>query len=352
MTKFKKFQLIFLAVFGVLMGGLATVKANAAAQNNIGYSVAAQLPKNQIDKRNSFFELKMKSGQTQTLHTKIFNVTNQEIKVKSAIHTAWTNSGGAIDYVNPTKTYDSSLKYKMSELTKVQGQKTVTIPAHGSKVVTAKATLPQMSGFNGLVLGAWYFERTDTKVTGNVKGANNVRNKYAYVVGMEYVLGKVPSGNLTLGKVGAGLSNYHRGVIANLRNPTATIVPNLKMNTTITNRDGGKVVKQLKQSNVQMAPNTTFGYPMLYGKTPLKAGYYHLHMVVKNTDRTWVFDRDFTITKAQANKYNRSSVDNPGMNMWLLIGIGALVMLLLILLILLIIYLIRRRRRDEEDTEK
>nr|WP_308707695.1 DUF3324 domain-containing protein [Levilactobacillus yiduensis] len=244
------------------------------------------------------------------------------------------------------------MKYKISDLSKIQGKQTITIPAKGSKVVSAKVTMPDTT-FNGILLGGWYFERVNTKVTSNVKGANNIRSKYSYVVGMEYVMGKVPSGDLKLGKVGAGISNYHRGVVADLRNPTATIVPNLKMNTTITNRDGGKVVKHLKRENVQMAPNTTFSYPMLYGKTPLEAGHYHLHMVVKNTDRTWVFDRDFTITKAQASKYNADSVDNPGINIWLLIGLGALGMLILILLILLIIYLIRRRRRDdEEDAEK
>jgi len=352
MSGFKKIQLMVLAVLGLVIGGLVPATVHAASVNNdIGYSVEAQLPKNQIDKRNSFFELKMKSGQSQTLQTKIYNVTNEEIKVKSAIHTAWTNSGGAIDYTNTTNSYDSSLKYKMSDLTKVQGQKTVTIPAKGSKTVSAKVNMPDTS-FNGIILGGWYFERLNTKVTGNVKRANNVHNKYSYVVGMEYVMGKVPSGNLKLGKVAAGISNYHRGVIANLRNPTATMVPNLKMNTTITNRDGGKVVKHLKQENVQMAPNSGFSYSMLYGKTPLAAGNYHLHMVVKNTDRTWVFDRDFTITKSQASKYNSDSVDNPGINIWLLIGLGALAMLILILLILLIIYLIRRRRRDDEDTEK
>lgn len=348
----RKFQLIIVVLFGMLMGMALPVMGRAAtATNDIGYNVKAMIPKNQIDKSQSFFELRMKPGQTQTLRTKVYNLTNQEIKVKSAIHTAWTNSGGVIDYTNQPQKFDSSLQYKMSEISKIQGAKTVTLPARGSKVVTAKVQMPQDAAFNGIILGGWYFERLNTKVTSNVKGTNNIHNKYSYVVGMEFVMGKVPAGNLKLGKVGAGISNYHRGVIAELRNPTTTMVPNLKMNTKITNRDGGQVVKQLKQENVQMAPNTTFSYPMLYGKTALKAGHYHLHMVVKNKDRTWVFDRDFTITQAQAKKYNADSVDNPGINIWLLIGLGALGMLILILLILLIIYLIRRHRRDEEDED-
>lgn len=353
MQGLKKFQLMILAVFALLIGGVVPVTAKAAGvNNNIGYSVEAQIPKNQIDKSQSFFELRMKPGQTQTLRTKIFNVTNQDIRVKSAVHTAWTNSSGVIDYINTPKSYDSSLKYKMSDISRVQGQKTVTVPAGGSKVVSVNVQVPQDKSYNGLILGAWYFERVDTKVTGKVKGANNIKNKYSYVVGMEYLMGKVPAADLKLGKVGAGMDNYHRGVIANLKNPTATIIPNLKLDSTITNRDGGQTVKRVQKENVQMAPNTTYRYPMLYGKTPLKAGNYHLHMVVKNKDRTWIFDRDFTITNAQANKFNSDSVDDPGVNIWLLIGLGALAMLILVLLILLIIYLIRRRRRDEDENEK
>ncbi|TGD19734.1 DUF916 and DUF3324 domain-containing protein [Levilactobacillus suantsaiihabitans] len=350
MQGLKKFRLIIVVCLSLLVGlSLPVLGRAATATNDIGYSVKALIPKNQIDKRQSFFELRMKPGQTQTLRVRLYNVTDQAIKIKSAIHTAWTNSGGTIDYTNQPQKFDSSLQYKMSDISKVQGAKTVTIPARKSRVMTTKVQVPRDQKFNGIILGGWYFERLNTKVTSNVKGASNVRNKYAYVVGMEYVMGKVPAGNLTLGKVGAGISNYHRGVIANLKNPTATIVPNLKMTTTITNRDGGQVIKDLKQENVQMAPNTTFSYPMLYGKTALDAGHYRLHMVVKNRDRTWVFDRNFAITKAQADKYNADSVDNPGINIWLLIGLGALGMLILILLILLIIYLIRRRRRDDEE---
>lgn len=352
MLGFKRVQLVLLTVVGIICGGLFSLGDKAqAATNNIGYNVSAKLPSNQIDRQNSFFDLRMNSNKTQKLQVKVFNVTNEEIKVKTAIHTAWTNSAGSIEYVNPTKSYDSSLRYKMSDISKIQGNKTLTIPAKSSRVVSATVKIPK-TNFNGVILGSWYFQRADSKVTGTVKGAGNMRSQYSYVIGMKYTLGQVPNPSMSLGRVGAGLSNYHRGVIADIRNTTAVIIPNLKTNTTITNRDGGKVVQKAKQENVQMAPNTTYSYPMLYGKTALKAGYYHLHMVVKNTSHEWVFDRNFRITKAQADKYNKNSVDNSGINIWLLVALGALGMLILVLLILLIIYLIRRKRRKDEEEEE
>lgn len=351
MTKLKQLQYVMLLIVGLLIG-IAPLAAHADSTGNVGYNVSAKIPTNQINRKNSFFDLRMKSQQTQQLHVRVYNVTNQEIKVKTAIHTAWTSSGGAIEYVKPATSFDSSLRYKMSDLSKIQGAKTLTIPSKGSKVVTANVKIPQ-TNFNGVILGGWYFQRTDSKVTGNVKGTSNMHNRYSYVIGMKYTLGRVPAPEMKLGKVSAGLGDAHRGIFANLRNPSAVIIPNLKMDTKITDRDNGaKVVKHATQKNVQMAPNTTFRYPMYFGKEALKAGHYHLHMVVKNTDRTWVFDRNFTITKAQANQYNRDAVESSGISIWLLVALGALGMLILVLLILLIIFLIRRKRNQDDDSKQ
>jgi len=350
MLGLKRIRLVMLLVMGIVLGGLVSLVPKAdAATNNVGYNVAAKIPSNQIDKQNSFFDLRMNSEKTQKLQVRVYNITNQDIKVETAIHTAWTNTTGAIDYVKPAKSYDATLRYKMSDLTKIQGKKTLTIPANGSKVVTATVKIPK-TNFNGVILGGWYFKRVDSKVTGNVKGANNIRSQYSYVIGMKYTMGKVPNPAMALGKVTAGQSYARRGVIADLRNTSAVIIPNLKLTTSITNRDGAKLVKKVKQENVQMAPNTTFNYPVLYGDMKLKAGHYHLHMVAKNTDREWVFDRNFTITQAQANEYNKDA--NAGISIWLLVALGALGMLILVLLILLIIYLIRRKRRKDDEEEE
>jgi len=350
MQGFKKLQFIIAMVLGVILGGSFSMSAYAADGNNVGYSVSAKIPKNQINKKNSFFDLKMKSEQKQQLQVRVYNITNQDIRVKSAIHTAWTNAAGSVEYVKPTSSYDPSLHYKMSDIAKIRGNNVITIPAGSSKLVTADVSMPKTS-FKGVILGGWYFKRVDSKVTGTVKGENSVKSIYTYTVGIKFTVGKEPNPDMKLGKVAAGLSDYHRGVIAKLRNPTAVIIPRLKVTSIITNRDGGGTVKSEKKENVMMAPNSVYDYPMLYGKTELKAGNYHLHLVAKNTDREWVFDRDFTITKVEADKYNHDAVENPGISIWLLVALGALGMLILILLILLIIYLIRRHQRDDEDEQ-
>ncbi|RRK10581.1 DUF916 and DUF3324 domain-containing protein [Lactiplantibacillus garii] len=350
MQKWLKKWVVTGLLFGLGMSASLPVKAaksSQTTQSNVGFSVAAKIPKNQINKKNSFFDLKMKKGQTETLQTVIYNSSNKDIKVQTRINTAYTNTNGTIEYVSPTTNYDPSLKYKISDITKLTGAKTVTVPANGSKTISAKISMPSEQ-VNGVILGGWYFKRVDDKVTGSVKGAMNMKSQYSYVIGLKYTSGKIPQPNMKLGSVKAGMSNYHRGIIAELRNPTAVMIPNLTTKSTITSKDSDKVVKKATRKGIQMAPNTSYNYPMLLGDTKLQAGKYHLHMVVKNTEHQWTFDKDFTITATSAQKYNKESVDNNGISIWWLIGLGALGMLVIVLLILWLIFFIKKRRQRKD----
>ncbi|BDZ31576.1 DUF916 and DUF3324 domain-containing protein [Lactiplantibacillus sp. WILCCON 0030] len=349
MRLLKRISLVGLVVLaGLVSGWFQLVGQAAKATNNVGFSVAAQLPKNQIDAKNSFYDLKLTPGQNETLKATVYNETNRDIKVRVGIHTAWTNANGAIDYTNVPKSFDPSLQNPMSQISQLQGPKTITVPANSQKVVTTQVKLPKDTT-DGVILGGWFFKRVDQKVTSTVKNANNIHSAYAYVIGMKFTIGKVPAPKLVLGKLDAGTYNYHGGIIVNLRNPKAVIVPNLKMNTKVTSLSSGKVVKQLKKDNVQMAPNTVYRYPMLVGETKLKAGRYHIHMVVKNSAHRWVFDRNFTITKAAAKQANAAVADQQGYNLWLLFGLGALAMLVLVLLVWLLIYWLKRRRQNNDS---
>ncbi|WHQ54917.1 DUF916 and DUF3324 domain-containing protein [Lactiplantibacillus plantarum] len=335
----------------VMISGLAAVvpaqAANTDTSNNIGFSVAAQTPRNQIDKQATFFDLKMTAGQTQTLQTRIYNTTNRDIRVAMGIHTAYTNSGGAIEYVTPAKKYDASLQYRVDQLTKIKGPTTVTVPANGSKLVSAQTTMPTKD-FNGALLGGWDFKRVDQKVTGEVKGATNISSEYSYVVGIKYSLGTAATPVLKLSDVAAGMVNYHRSIVVTLRNTAAVMIPRVTMKTTVTAKDSGKTVVKATKQGVMLAPNTTFNYPLLLNKQKLQAGTYHLHLVAHNSAHKWTFDRDFKISAATAKTYNQDTVDDNGISIWWLIGLGALGMLIVVLLILWLVLFLKKRRQSQD----
>ncbi|WP_436681465.1 DUF916 and DUF3324 domain-containing protein [Lactiplantibacillus plantarum] len=304
------------SVSGLAASSASSSSGKTTQSNDIGFSVAAKIPNNQIDQHNSYFDLKMTRGRQQQIQTTIYNVTNADIKVRTAIHTAYTNGNGIIEYVTPTKSYDPSLKYRMDQITKIQGPTTITIPANGSKVVTATVTMPKQA-VNGVILGGWYFKRVANKVTGSVKGSMNIANQYSYVIGLKYTAGIVPQPQLKLDTITARL----------------------------TSKNSGKVIKNFTQKNVQLAPNSVYKVPILTGTNRLQAGSYHVRLVAKNTDHRWVFDKDFVISTAAADKYNQASVDNSGMSVGWFILFGALGMLIIGLIGLLIFFWIKKRRR-------
>lgn len=95
----------------------------------------------------------------------------------------------------------------MSDITKLDEDKAVTVPAHASKVVSVTVKMPSEQ-FNGAILGGWYFKRVNEKTTGEVKGATNVSSEYSYVLGIKYNSGTTPAPVLKLSDVSAGIVNY------------------------------------------------------------------------------------------------------------------------------------------------
>ncbi|GKT03079.1 DUF916 and DUF3324 domain-containing protein [Furfurilactobacillus entadae] len=333
---------VIIAITVIFFGGVTSGHA-ADKTNNVGYSVKAELPDNQIHKDNTFYDLKMTPGQEETLKATIYNLTNKDITVSTAIHTAYTNSNGVIEYVKTTKTYDSTLKYKMSDLTKLRGPATVTVPANGHKEVTAQVTMPKDDKFKGVILGGWYFKRTDQTATGNVKGSMNIQNEYSYVIGMKYTVDKEVDPTMAMGSVSAGMTNAHKGVFPTIRNTSARIIPNMTVKSKIINKQTGKTVKTLTKKNVQMAPNSGYRIQMLYNQDTLQPGKYKVDITAKNADHAWHFTKDFTISQQEAKTYNKKDVNNKGISIWWFIIGGALGMLILVLLGIWIFFLIRNR---------
>lgn len=317
-------------VLGLLIVVFCTpVIGNAATNPNgdIGFSVSAQLPNNQRNRKSSFFDLNLKSGESQLLKVTIYNATKRDMKVKTGIHTAYTNSNGVIEYITPAKRFDPSLKYRVDLITHVQGSDVVVVPANGSKVVEAFLEAPKMA-FTGVMLGGWYFQKIDEKVTSEVTNSMNVRNQYAYVIGMKYSFGQTVAPKMSLDKVELGLKNHHTSLLAYLRNTAAVIIPDINLETKIINKKSGKVIKISKKSGVQMAPNSSYDYPFMQGEKMLKAGKYHIQMVAKNKHNRWVLEKDFTITSKEVKKYSRESVENKSISPYWFVIIGALLMLI------------------------
>lgn len=348
----KKLTCWLLSLMG-LMGGLMiaiqpTQAADQKTNATIKYSVNKLNPGKEVDASSSFYDLKVKSGQTRKIRARVYNATNQEITVKTRLFTTFTNDSGQIAYTQMAKTFDPSLQYRFDKLaTLSKGSEQIKVPAKGNKVVSATIKVP--AGFDeGVILGSWYFEKTGQTPKKGSKGIN-INHKYSYALAVKLTTNEIKTPKLTLGTVKPGLKNYRKVVEATIRNPKPAVVSKLKVKTTVTKRGSSEVLYRNSSDNLIMAPNSSFKYPTFLDKQPMKAGQYTLNMTATTRDskwdkQTWQWQRHFTITADQARQSNRQAKNDPEapISIWwyvaAVIGIAVLTGG--------IVYLIMKRKRN------
>nr|WGD97680.1 DUF916 domain-containing protein [Bacillus safensis] len=94
MKSISKIVFMMVAIFSI-MNISQTKQVNASELN---FSVITVIPRNQIDQSKSYFDLKVKPSQKQTLQILMRNDTNQQIVIEPKVHTATTNVNGVVEY--------------------------------------------------------------------------------------------------------------------------------------------------------------------------------------------------------------------------------------------------------------
>ncbi|RRK10317.1 DUF916 and DUF3324 domain-containing protein [Lactiplantibacillus garii] len=342
MAVFKKWQKIGLVLIVGLAGLLLGGKASA---NTVGFEVSPVIPKNQVDQSVTYFDLKLKPQQTQTLAVNVKNTSSKSITVHTSVAKATTNVNAAVQYKYLKADKSINLPYDISKLITTK-QRNLTLKKGESKVVNFKIKMPKKSYEGLLVGGLTFLKQADKKPD---KHAVAIRNQYSYTIAT-VLHGKkeFKKNQLTLGEIKATQSNSYNQISIELENRTAAFLNKLATNVQIYKYGGTKAVYQQKNKNGQMAPNSVYALPLKVGTTPLKPGKYTAKIIVTSKKQHWEFTKDFTITGKQADKLNKSAVIDHQTNWWLWIGVGLLILLLLALLG----YYIYRKQRKIKDLEK
>ncbi|MGM0238831.1 DUF916 and DUF3324 domain-containing protein [Enterococcus sp. AZ103] len=361
----KKNILLTLFLFvSVLM--LNTVKSYA---NEFGFAVEPQIPENQIDKSKTYYDLQLDPGQAQQLSVHLVNDTDNPVKVEATIKSATTNSNVVVEYGPNKLKADKSLKYNLADYAKMPN--TIDIPAKSTLDVPIDVTMPS-ENFDGVMAGGITFKeiKKDNKTadSSNDKGLA-IQNEYSYVVALllrENTNEVAP--NLKLHTVKASQVNARNVILANVQNDQATYINQVAIDAQITEKGKSKVLYKKSAENLQIAPNTNFDFPVSLNGKSLKAGTYHLKMIVNGNQlaegqfvRTgedkkeihysnqWILEKDFTIKAETAKKLNAKDVSIKKDYTWLYILIG----ILLLLLVIILIWVIRRRKKkNDEEAEK
>lgn len=313
---------IFLSTILLVVATLLPFATVVKAAPDKAYAIQAVLPDNQINKDESYFDLKVKPNGSQDLKVLIANTGSKSITVNTEINNAYTADSGVIGYDKyNAKLYKSKLP-SLTSLVEGKRKQKVTLKAGESKTVTFKVKSPS-SEYAGIILGGI----TTTASVSPTKSKNiNIKNQVRYVKGV--VLrskddGIMPVMHLTSAapKAVAGST----GIAYRMDNTEPININKVSLKAKITN---GSKVTNYSADNLQFAPNSQFNYFI-----PIKnltAGTYKAHISLKN-ESGFAKDFNYTITvkKQQAEAVTSATMPKQESNnkqwLWIILGIVVLI---------------------------
>lgn len=312
---------------------------------DMNFSFHANLPENQQDKQVTYFDLLMKPEQKQTITITVKNSANKEETLLATVNNAQTNQNGVIDYTQHAKKKDPSLKIGIEDIVKNNKQE-IHLAPNEQKEVAFQLDMP-VKPIKGTILGGIHLAKKEQK---QEQKNNNVmiKNQYSYVIGLmvrEKTTNVAP--RLQLRSVQPELMNYRQVVTAHLQNDQPTILRNLKVKATITKAGEKKSYKTAERSEMNMAPNSSFRFPIPWEET-IKPGKYTLHLKAEAEQGkyTWTFSKKFTIKDKKVNQLNKEAIheEKESFPVWgyLLIGFS-------LFLLIVIIYLVYRLKKKQHS---
>lgn len=351
-----------IGAFVFLVVGLLLVNPSAGNASEFNFAVTPITPKNQIDQDNTYFDLLLSPNQTSEANVNLRNDTDKEVKVGISLNTATTNSNVVVEYGHNDLPRDKSLEYDLKDY--VQYPESITLKPKSEQTVPFKIKMPDKA-FNGVIAGGITFKeegRNETKSSD--KQGLSIENEYSYVVALLMRQNeKEVQPNLLLHDVKPGQINARNTILASLQNDQKTYINQVAVNAQITKKGSDKVLYKEEKDDLQIAPNSSFSFPISLKEQALEPGDYQLAMTVsgnenpkgaftqKNGDKTnhfehqWTFKKAFRIDGKTAKELNEKDVTLKQDNTWLYILIGILILLVVNGLIIGLIW----RKKNEAN---
>ncbi|WP_207695736.1 hypothetical protein DOK67_0001559 [Enterococcus sp. DIV0212c] len=346
MNKYIKSMIVIMSIMVMYVLGTEAVSAE-----EMNFSVEAQLPENQLDKNKTYFDLRVSPDTKEELKVEIKNNKDEEVTVQIQANTAITNDNGVIDYGEAKPKLDKSLETPFASIAKVDPE--VVLAPKEKKIVTIPVEIPKES-FNGIILGGLYFTQKETGKEEKAEAGMQIENKFAYVVGVRLSENdEEVESNLNLLDVAAGQRNYRNVVVATLQNPMPRILGQMTVKAQVfAENDLKTAIFTTNQENLNMAPNSNFGYGIKMANKAFKPGKYVMKMTVEADGKTWPFEKAFEITADEAKKFNDEAVDlveEPN-DYLIYIIIGGVI--LVVIIIGLISWMVYQKRKKEAERKR
>lgn len=300
----KSLILLILLLVSIVLSPTVFAVDESSIVNEVGYIYEIQFPENQIEESGAL-KLKMTPGQTQTIPVKIRNLGSEELVLELSLNGARTNGGGGLEYGPSKFNKDSSMKFDLPDLAKIPEE--ITVAAKDEGFFDIKIEMPEIP-FDGIVTGGVQLQSKNQP--GAEGETTTIVNKIAYLFGMTLQMTeKALEPKLELKKVYPELENYRNAIFLDVSNLQAMKIDGVTLDVEIMKQGSKDVSYSSKKNNMEMAPNTLMSYPVSLGGAPMEAGNYTAHVLASAQGGEWEWDKDFTITKEQADQFNQEDVN-------------------------------------------
>lgn len=341
----KLYSLIVILLIGSLISPII-----GRAEGSMAYSAKANIPENQINKTLTYFDLKMEPGQEQEITLTVSNSSDKQTTIILSPNIATTNQNGVIDYSQTKGKLDSTLKTPLSSV--ISKEQEVTLAPNETKQVPFTLKMPDKS-FNGLLLGGFYVTKKEEAEDSKEAEKNvQIKNNYSYVIGIQLreSLEEVKA-QLKMNQIKPALLNYRTAVTVNLQNTEATIIKEFDVHAKVRKKGNGTVLQEATKTEMSMAPNSNFDFPISWDNQSLEPGTYTLDMTAKSGENQWTFEEDFTISAKESKTLNTDAVElekkAPNWTLIILSVIAAMT-----LLVGGMLYLIYKHKKKKEAARK
>jgi len=339
---FKLICSIFFCFAVMLITSLNFTQINVHAEEDpVGYNIQMVKAENQMDNDVSYYDLRVKPGQKQTIYLRINNTSAKDSEYSININPAYTNDQGFIDY-SDSKKANSTVKppYNIRNIFKYNDK--IKVGANSQKNIPIYINIPKEK-FDGQILAGINVFKANQK---QEKG--KITNRYNYILGIKLTeTDNSISRKLKLIKVYPGSTFAKASVIAVLENPTMDAYGHLKYSVDIKRKSDNKTITKKRYDNgMQIAPNSKYNFSVDIGKKNMVRGKYVMNLKVADAKgNNWKFSRDFQITQSQADSINRATVgesdEKPDYIWWTCL-------ILALLAIFIVIYMISKERKKEK----
>ncbi|ALS00028.1 cell wall protein [Enterococcus silesiacus] len=342
MTFFKTIK----CCFGALLLVAFFYVGEAAAADGMGYSAKAIIPENQIDKSKTYFDLKMTPGQKQNVELELKSSSSETLNLAVEPYMGTTNQNGELEYSIEPEKNDSTLVYPITRL--ISGKQKVSLAPKETKRVTFSLKMPKKA-FEGKIVGGFniYDEANDSKEDSvSKKNDVQIKNVFSVVIGIQLreSLDKIKP-ELKLNAVKADLFNYRTAITANIQNTKPNFVSELTLKAKIRKNGSKKVIYEAEKSEMAMAPNSNFDFPISLENQELTAGSYELEISANSKNGEWKFTKKFRISEEDAMRLNEEAVEietKPNNNFQTIIIV---LVCSVLFFLLIVIFLLWRRKK-------